>query len=288
MKIINTKTSDGFRFKGLISEAKDSKKIIIHIHGMAGSVLLNEYYTQMHDYYPENGYSFLAGENRGTGTITAFVHDTTEGVAGNALEKFEDCVLDIQAWVDFARENGYEEIWLQAHSLGPSKVAYYINQTPEHGVKGLIFISPSDMIGLVNDSKGKADYDTMLPEAERLVKEGKGQTLLSHKLWGSELLSADTFLNFFGKGAKTAIFNYGDETLGWSVVNSLKLPVLAITGTKDDGIAPVMEVHKAMEKLESELKSSPGVKTIVYDNAEHSFDGFGEKIVKDVIDFVKK
>jgi len=62
---------------------------------------------------------------------------------------------------------------------------------------------------------------------------------------------------------------------------------LAITGTKDDGIVPVMDAHGAMKKLESELKSSPKVKTIVYDGAKHSFDGFGERIVKDVIDFVK-
>lgn len=44
MKIIKIKTSDGFNFKGLLSEAKGSKKIIIHIHGMAGSVLLNEFH----------------------------------------------------------------------------------------------------------------------------------------------------------------------------------------------------------------------------------------------------
>jgi pimeloyl-ACP methyl ester carboxylesterase len=286
MKIVTTKTSDGFNFKGLLSEAKDSKKIIIHIHGMAGSTLLNEYYINMHEYYPENGISFLAGENRGTGTITEFVRDSGDGMVGNAFEKFEDCIFDIQAWIDFAKSLGYEEIWLQGHSLGPSKIAYYISQKRDPAIKGLIFISPSDMIGLVHDSEGEKDHDIMLPEAKRLVSEGKGNSLIDHKLWGGELLSANTYLNFFDDGAKTAIFNYVNDALGWNAVNAIDIPVLALTGTKDDGIAPVIDPPKAMEKLKEQLKSSPRVHTIVYENAEHSFDGFGDRIVKDVIEFI--
>lgn len=287
MKLVKAKTLDGYHFTGLLSEPSEkTKKIIVHIHGMAGSPILNEYYQAMHDYYTSNGIAFVVGEHRGTGTITAFVHDSTDGVIGNSFERFEDCVLDVQAWIDFAKEQGYEKIWLQSHSLGPSKVAYYINQTKGHGVKGLIWLSPSDMIGLVNDPEGKKDHDIMLPEAKRLVAEGKGQQLISHKLWGSELLSADTYLNFFDEGAKTAIFNYNDDSLGWDVVNSIDLPVLAITGTKDDGIVPVMDANEAMKKLESELKNSPKVKTVVYDGAEHSFDGFGDQIAKEVVEFI--
>jgi len=287
VKTIKTITSDGYHFKGLLSEANDSKKIIIHIHGMAGSVLLNEYYLQMHDFYPANGFSFLVGEHRGTGTITAFVHDTTDGVCGNAFEKFEDCIYDIQAWIDWGKSQGYEEIWLQSHSLGPSKVAYYVSQTKNHKLAGLIWISPADMIGLVNNTQGKKDHEVMLSEAKQFVSEGKGQALLSHRLWGDNLLSADTYLNFFDIGARTAIFNYGNESLGWDVVNKIDLPVLAITGTKDDGIVPVMDPYEAMKKLEAELKRSSKVKTVVYEGAEHSFDGYGDKIAKDVVVFIK-
>ena len=95
MKIVKTKTSDGYHFKGLLSEAENSKKIIINIHGMAGSVLLNEFYPPMHNKYPKAGYSFLACEHRGTGTITEFNHaPSIDGICGNAFEKFEDCIYD--------------------------------------------------------------------------------------------------------------------------------------------------------------------------------------------------
>jgi pimeloyl-ACP methyl ester carboxylesterase len=141
------------------------------------------------------------------------------------------------------------------------------------------------MIGLVHDEEGIKDHKKMYPQAKKLVSEGKGKQILDHKLWGLEILSAESYLHFFENDAKDAIFNYWSDSR-WDVVNSISHPVLAITGTKDDGIEPVMDPHKAMEKLKSELKKAPRVETIVYDGAEHSFEGFEDEIVRDVVRFV--
>ena len=64
---------------------------------------------------------------------------------GNALEIFEESVFDIDAWVLFAKNLGYKEIYIQAHSLAPSKVVYYMNQKSHDFIKGLVLISPADM-----------------------------------------------------------------------------------------------------------------------------------------------
>lgn len=287
MKIVQTKSPDGIYFKGLISEAENAKGIIINIHGMSGSALDNAYYPIMHDKYVKAGWSFLACEHRGTGAITQFNTEDGELInLGNAFEIFEDCVHDIQGWVNFAKEQGYKNIWLQSHSLGPSKVAYFMFSTKSQDVNGLIWISPSDMIGLVHDPEGAKDHARLLPEALKLISEGKPKQLLSNFLWGTNFMSAESYIHFFGDNAKDAIFNYGKPELGWEVVNSIKVPVLAITGTKDDGIVPVMDAHEAMKLLESQLINSPRKKTIIYENAEHSFDGFGDQIVKDVLNFI--
>lgn len=286
MKIVQTKTEDGFFFNGLYSEAHNSKKIIIHIHGMAGNPLINSFYPEMHERYPDNGISFLVGEHRGSNVITDFVHEEEDKTGGNAFEIFEESHYDIQAWIDFAKSKGYEEIWLQSHSLGPSKVAYFLHKTKSPDVVGVLFISPADMIGLVQNREGKNDHDILFPEAQNLVKAGKGTTLLSNPLWGYALLSANTYLNFFGEESNLAIFNFNDDSLGWDVVNDISVPVLAITGTNDDAVESVMEPHEAMQKLEKELLKSPRVKTVVIDGAEHSFDGFAAKIVEEVINFI--
>lgn len=287
MQIVETKNSKGIKFKGLLSSPeKKANKIIIHIHGMGASIIDNNFYTPMHTKYIERAYSFLAIEHHGSTTIKGFKQENKTVLLGNAFEIFEDCVDDIQTWVNFAMKKGYAEIWLQAHSLGASKVAYYLNQKKPKNIKGAILLSPADMIGLVHSPDMINTHQQLILKAKELTKRGKGNELLSDKLWGEYLLSAKTYLNFFEDRANTAIFNYGNRVLGWKIINDISVPVLAITGTKDDGIKPVIDPKKAMMLLKSELKNSPRVKTIVYEGAEHSFNGFGERIVDDVLDFI--
>lgn len=287
MKIVSAKSTDGIYYKGLLSTSKESAKgIIIHIHGMAGSIVFNQFYTDMHKLYPESGWDFLVAEHRGTGSITQFNSDKGVLNLGNSMEIFEECVHDIQGWINYAKNLGYKKIWLQAHSLGSSKVAYYISQLKENDVEGLILLSPSDMVGLVNDEIGIKDHNKLYPEALSLIKDNKPTQLLSDFLWESMTLSAQSYNSFFGENAKDAIFNFGIPDLGWSVVNSLDLQVLAVTGTKDEGIVAVMDAYKAMSLLESQLVNSSRKKTIVYKDAEHDFNGFGEQICKDVLTFI--
>jgi alpha-beta hydrolase superfamily lysophospholipase len=286
MQYITTKTEDGIEFTGMLFEAVKSKKLILHIHGMSGDMYTNSYYPVMHSYYPQNGWSFLIVEHRGTHSITQFNTDNGIRNIGNSYELFEDCVYDIKSWVKKAQELGYEEIWLQSHSLGPSKVTYYMNMVLDNPIKGLIWLSPSDMIGLVTVPDGKKDHEICIKEALELVNTNKGDQLLSHDLWGEMRLSANTYINFFGEKSNTAIFNYGNETLGWEKVQNIKVPVIAFTGTKDVGIVPVIDAYKSMTLLESNLVNSPRKKTVVYENAEHDFIGFGDKIVYEVINFI--
>lgn len=287
MKNVTAKTKSGIIFRGNLSEPDIKNAIIIHIHGMSGSYTDSNFYEPMHSGYPAQRIAFLVGEHRGTGSITEF--ETTRGKIkiGSALEKFEDCVEDIQAWVDFALSLGYSKIWLHGHSLGAPKVVYYMHRVQPNRVTGLVLLSPSEMVGLVHDPVGQIDYDVMFPEAVKLVNEGKPSAILSRKLWEVNTMSAGTFLNLFASGTNSAIFNYADSSLGWQVVNNILVPVVAITGTKDDGIATVIDANKAMEKLKLELVKSPKVKTIVYENAEHNFEGFEKKIVRDVVNFIQ-
>jgi pimeloyl-ACP methyl ester carboxylesterase len=287
MKLVQTQSQDGIYFKGLLSEPDlSTNRIIVHIHGMAGSPILNDFYQQMHEYYPKNGYAFLAGENRGSGILTDFASVAGECVVGNAFERFEDSVLDIQAWIDFANKIGYSEVWLQGHSLGCSKIAYYHSQNSKTKINGLILISPSDMLGLVHEPQNYQTHTHMLQEAVDLIARNQGDQLLTHKLWGVLLLSAHTYSNFFSKDAKTGIFNFFDQSLGWDVVTKIDVPVLAMTGTDDDGIVPCINPQSAMNLLERKMYLSNKIKTIVYKNATHEFYGFGNQIVKDVIAFL--
>ena len=51
MKIVTAKSTDGIQYRGLLTEATNSKGIIIHIHGMSGSPIQETYYQFMHEKY---------------------------------------------------------------------------------------------------------------------------------------------------------------------------------------------------------------------------------------------
>jgi pimeloyl-ACP methyl ester carboxylesterase len=184
MQVITTTTKDKLILNGLLFEPPTkSDTIIINIHGMSGDPYRNSFYPSMFSTYPKNNIAFLSSENRGMQNITQF--NNAEGDVlniGNTFELFEDCVFDIEAWVEKAVQLGYTKIWLQGHSLGPSKIVYYLTNTKQEHVAGLIFLSPSEMVGLVHDEIGKRDHEVLQPEALELVKNGKPDQILSNAL----------------------------------------------------------------------------------------------------------
>lgn len=288
MRVIKTTTEDGVIFSGLLFEPEQAtKKIIINIHGMAGEPYGNAYLQPMFRGYPAAGIAFLSVEQRGTHTLSQFLMaDGKVRTIGNAFERFEDCVHDIAAWISQAHTLGYKDIWLQGHSLGCSKVAYAVAQKTDLGIAGLLLISPSDMVGLVHDPEGDAYRQILEPEAKELIAQGKPDQLLSQRLWGEYILSAGTYVNLFGDGARDAIFNYGKPELGFELIRSLSVPVWVCTGTADDGVIPVSDPHAAMKLLEEQLVQSPRKQTVVFEGAKHSFDGFGEQIVQKIVSFI--
>lgn len=287
MEIVTTNTQDRIILHGQLFESPNKENIIIHIHGMAGDLYINSFYSAMEKNYPENGWSFLTTENRGTHSVTQF--NTTDGECiniGNAYERFEDCVYDIQAWIDKAKELGYKRIWLQAHSLAPSKVVYYLKDKGTDDIKGLIFLSPSDNLGESLSKDIVESHYNCLKEAQELQKQGLGSQILKNKLADCYIFSADTYTNMFGENSNNNIFNYR-ENKPWDIAKEIKIPIIAFTGTKDEAMIAVIDPYRAMQKLESEFVNSPSIETYVYEDGVHDFTGFGEDVTKKILNFIQ-
>ncbi|MFC1700127.1 DUF1749 domain-containing protein [Patescibacteria group bacterium] len=287
MEIVKAVTEDKIHLTGFLSEPKGSKdKIIVHIHGMSGDPYTNSWYPYFHNLFPENNIAFLVGNHRGTGSITMFFQEPDKYPNyGNAFEVFENCVFDIDAWVNYALDLGYKNVTLQAHSMGPSKAIYYLNKKKHPEIKKLVLTSPVDMLGLANTEK---NFSKMESEAKELINQNKGDQLLSNLIYDDYLISAQTFLNLFQEDSNCNVFCYQDREHNWKMVNSVKVPVFLIGGTKDWGIETNIKTDKAFEILKKEFKNSPSVKTKIYNGASHDFGGFEEQITKDIIGFVLK
>ncbi|RPJ37007.1 MAG: alpha/beta hydrolase, partial [Deltaproteobacteria bacterium] len=141
--IVKTITGDHLELFGILAEADGEKDIVlVNIYGTSGCFYIEEYASFLVEELPALGISALFTNNRGSHVMEAWQQ------SGAALEMFEDCVLDIDAWIRYVLSLGYRRIILQGHSLGTEKVVYYLNRgNPPPAVAALILLGVSDSFG---------------------------------------------------------------------------------------------------------------------------------------------
>ncbi len=286
--LVRIYTSDKLRLDGLFFEPdKKSRIVVLHIHGMAGNFYENYFLDQMAKQFTDSGYAFLSGNTRGHDFIADFkIAGPKEKYkrVGQVYEKFEDCVLDIEAWIKFLKSKGYDKIILQGHSLGACKAVYYQYKNSKSGIKAMVLASPPDMLGLVKKKFLKKLFNQFLREAKRLVAQGKGDHILSRKIWGWYYKSAKSFLNIFADGAKTDVFPIlrGGS---FKELESIKIPIFAFYGGKDD--ATVFSPKKDLVLLDKHIKSNNS-KTLIIDNASHSYFNHEKEVAREVTKWIKE
>ncbi len=194
---------DGIELVGLLYEPElqdgaRAEKVLVHVHGMAGNFYENLFLDFMAHTLTEAGIAFLAFNNRGC----EFAKDLTKiegnkrnfARIGNAREIFEDCVVDIKAAIDFVASKNFSQIHLSGHSLGAPKVAYYVAETKDNRLSSVVFMSPSDMVGLIRSDK---NYQRDIEMARQMCADGKGDEMLPFPvLWDNTPLSAKNIYQF--------------------------------------------------------------------------------------------
>ncbi|MFC1656485.1 alpha/beta hydrolase [Patescibacteria group bacterium] len=278
------KTDDDFELCGLLFEPdKKSKIAVAHVHGMAGNFFENKFLDYLAEIFTKNNIAFAPFNNRGY----SFISDSRVGENdykrfGSAYEKFEDCLDDIRAQIDFLEKQGYSQIFLCGHSLGTPKVAYYQSKTQDKRVKSVIFLSPTDMIGLVKEDK---TFNRDIKEANDLIKSKKEKQLLTNEVWGEYPISAKTYISLFGNKSNTAIFNFFEPSKGFKSLSKIKSSILAIMGKKDDVV--IVPIEKIMKIIENNTKSAICVKTIILGDATHDYKNYEKKLANEIVKWIK-
>ena len=86
----------------------------------------------------QNGISFVYAHNSGAFQIMD-LPSKNKTRSGLTFEMFDNCVEDLQAYVDFAKEQGYKKIILGGHSYGCNKVVYYLYKTSAKTLTGIFY-----------------------------------------------------------------------------------------------------------------------------------------------------
>lgn len=290
--IVSVITKDNLTLNGLLLESKNSGKVVINIHGSASNFYEEPFFETMATTFPKIGFSWLSVNNRGNSVLTHTWQKT-----GSAVEKFEDCLLDINAWVEFAINKGYSEIILQGHSLGTEKIVYYMNEGKyRNKIKKVILLGFSDSFGCAHQFMEKTNSkNALFKEAKYLIKENKGEQFLTTQ-WYSHAgvlpKSAESFINQFSENSELSkAFPFRLKKLNF--YSKIKVPILAVISDNDTftnadivkgGSEHVMMSIK--ESVELLKKSNSKTHAVIIPKTDHDFEGKEKELTKIVKDFL--
>ncbi len=282
-------TEDNLELAGLLYQPDSvSEKILVHVHGMAGNFYENKFLDFIAQTLTSKGVAFFAFNNRGCELIKDLykIENRKRNITrvGNAYEIFEDSAIDIKAAIDFVSSKGFSKIHLSGHSLGAPKVAYYVAEGGDKRLASVLFLSPSDMVGLTSSDK---NYKRDLFAAQQMVDEGKGEELLPFPvLWDQVPLSAKTYISLGSKDSKVAIFNFHDPKDTLPVLSKITIPTIAIMGRKDDAL--VISIEETMERIKKAMSASLKVETNMLGDADHGYNNHEQQLADAINIWIQK
>ncbi len=278
---------DGLELHGLLYKPdSDSKTVVAHVHGMAGNFYENNFLDFLAKTLTENNVAFCPFNNRGKGNMSTFVRKINDKiqypVIGNVYEKFEECILDIKAHVDFLENQGFTNIHLMGHSLGVPKVVYYLGKSQDERIKSLILLSPADMLGLIREKKEIFNKGILI--AKNMISEGRGNDLIPKKVWDEYCLSANTYVNFFDDNAETGVLNFHNQNDEFKILSQILQPIFTVMGRKDDVL--IIPIEKIMNMIKEKAKCSKKCEYEILGDATHDYKEYEQQLADTVLNWV--
>lgn len=282
MKIVEVATKRGTLLYGCWYGEDFKDTCVIVTNGTGGNIFENKFLRVLGDELEKEKFSYIYAHNSGAfHLIYTKTHNGKQG--GMTTELFDYCEEDLQAFIDFAKEQGYKKIILAGHSYGANKVVYYLYKNPNEKIDKFILMSPVDM---QNDTSSEQCENKYFEKtARKLIKKGKGSEIIPKLYDGYNFFTAESFLDRIENKNMRNLPIYQKEQ-DFSQLKSIKIPGLFVMGEKDGFAHGDTKKHLEIINENSYNKKN---KIAVVKGAGHTFKNETTKeFTKIVINFVKK
>lgn len=284
MEIISVETPRGIILKGAMWGSKaSSDTVVIMMSGICSNVFQNELLTSTGELLYKNNIAFICGQAMDAFSII-YYSDTKikkQVAKGVVNDDFNLVYEDVDSYVKFAKDMGFQKIILAGHSLGSNKIIHYLANTPDNFIDNFIISAPIDLAHFWNILKEKEMY---LETAEKFVKEGRGQDILPFLFMGFSPMCADTLLQFYSAYnlKNCPVISNDGET---NSLNSIKISGAFIIGEKDS--MTNSDAEGFINKINSYCKKPEENMVIVIPDASHIFYGKHKEYAQAVLDCVE-
>jgi len=277
--IVKIKTPDDITLFGFLAESETKETILINIHGTGSCFYAEEFESEFIERLPKKGISVLFTNNRGNYSLESW-----QGT-GCSVEKFEDCLIDINSWIEFVLSKGYKKIILQGHSLGTEKVTYYMERGKyKDSIVGVILLGFADSFGCQMKFLETQKIDPMV-NARELAEKGKGNEFItSIRLCHAGVLqkTAESYINCFSENSELSKALPLRKGKDLTYYQNIKVPILGVISDTDEwnemlGVDTVTLLKN--ENKNAEIKTISGT--------DHSFTGKKKELVDIVEEFIE-
>lgn len=282
--LVQTATKDGLFLQGFFSD-DSPKKVLLHIHGFEGNFYENTFVQVLAHHLKAKSISFLTVNTRGCEKIKD-IHtlNGSSKTIGARYELLEDSAKDIDAWIEFLLEKGYDKVVLQGHSLGTIKVVRYLREGKyADKVEKLILLSPFDKkAGL--PSYNKIPIEQILQKAQQKVDEGKGDEIITEE-FDTIKVSYKTFISWYKQDDLGKMFEFCTSDYEFPALKKILIPSKVIVGSNDEFFHPSNPENpeQALKLIEKHI---PKCQTKLIYGANHGYEGFEQVLAEEIEGFI--
>ena len=291
VELVDFLATDGVLNNGYLVNS-GSKKIVIATHGMSSNCFKEREKT-ISKKLNENGIDFFVYNSRGSELVKYVKKTDSQGkeikfLGGTSYEDPKEGYYDILGAIKEMVNRGYEEIYLQGHSLGSTKVLYTYNKLKDENsdylkfVKGIILLSLVD-IPRVLKIYLKERYDEVVSLAKDMKESGRELELMKS---GSFIhpISVKSFLCYSIDSEEIDFARYSDNEYNFDKLNNVDVPLFMRWGNNNEMIE--QPADELISSLNSKVNNK--FKNINYiDGADHGYTKKEDILAKEIVDFLK-
>ena len=288
MKLINFLATYGIELNGILYNSKTpTKKIILAVHGMSSNCM-KERDEIIAQYANKNDIDYFCFNNRGSELVKYIKRNTDRKklLGGTSYEDVLEGYEDITGAILMLKNLGYEEIYLQGHSLGCTKIVYTYNKLKKEkndildNIKGILLLSLVDIPSTLNVFLGDK-LNSYIEYAEKLEQEGKQNELMPKESF-IHPVSVKTFLRYARDNKEIDFASYGkDKEL--KTLNNIGIPLFMRWGNVNEMI---LQNAQDLVNMLNKIIKNPRKDINFIDGADHGYKGRIEELAKQVINFI--
>ncbi len=292
MEIIDFLATDGVKLNGILYNCKEkSNEVILAVHGMTSNCF-KERDKVISENSNENGIDYFCFNNRGS-ELARYIKKDINGkeekiIAGTSYEDVLEGYEDILGAIIKLKELGYENIYLQGHSLGCTKIVYTYNELVDEeeydvlsNIKGVILLSLIDIPKAIKVYLGDK-FNEYVSLAEEKEQEYKSYELMPKDAFINPI-SAKTFLRYVRDNKDIDFAGYGKDN-ELEKLNNIKVPLMMRWGNQNEMILQSADelVNIVTNIIENKNKDIDYI-----DGANHQYNGKEKELAEQIIEFIK-